>query len=105
MNEVMQRQLAPFFDEQGRLMRFPAKRSKMLAAVYRVYEQLPAGETWTERELNERLNALHTFGDPATLRREMYDHYLLDRDPYGRAYTVRLPRPDLETFLAAALSR
>ena len=38
----------------------------------------------------------HTFGDPATLRRALFDCRFLDRDPYGRSYRLAArPQADL----------
>ncbi|AKJ00863.1 Hypothetical protein AA314_02489 [Archangium gephyra] len=48
--------------------------------------RLPSGVEWSERELNELLKALHTFGDWALLRRDLYDARLLDRSLDGRRY-------------------
>ena len=42
------------------------------------------------------LNRLHTFGDPAMLRREMFDCRLIDRDPAGSSYWLDPDRPSLE---------
>lgn len=49
------------------------------------------GRTYTEREVNELLNEWHTFRDPATLRRELYENRFLNRDPYGTAYELAPP--------------
>lgn len=86
MTEEEQALLRPFLDEQGRLTAFPAKRKKKQAALLYLAEKFPTGEQWTERQVNERLLAWHTFGDPATLRRELYDARLLERTADGRTY-------------------
>ena len=52
------------------------------------------GRDYSERELGEVLRAWHTFDDPATLRRELYDGFFLDRDPQGRVYRLAEPQPD-----------
>ena len=77
-----------FLDPEGRLVKFPAKRPMQTEALaYLAGKFLPDRE-YAEREVNELLLEWHTFGDPATLRRELYDRRFLDRDPYGRSYRL-----------------
>ncbi|REG26029.1 hypothetical protein ATI61_112124 [Archangium gephyra] len=78
--------LARYLDEEGRLKGWPSKRSDQLQALHYMAARLPSGVEWSERELNELLKALHTFGDWALLRRDLYDARLLDRSLDGRRY-------------------
>ena len=48
--------------------------------------QFELGVLYTEREVNALLNQDHTFGDPALLRRELFERGLVDRVPNGSAY-------------------
>jgi hypothetical protein len=41
---------------------------------------------YTEKEVNALLNVHHTFGDPAMLRRELFESGLIDRKRDGSAY-------------------
>ena len=79
-------ELRPFLDEQGRLTAFPAKCKKKLMALEYLASKLAVGETYTEDSLGDLLDRWHTFHDPATLRRELYNNRFLDRSPDGRAY-------------------
>ncbi len=45
------------------------------------------------------LNGLHTFGDAATLRREMYDYFLIDRKQNGSLYAVKKDRLSAEALI------
>ena len=83
----------------GRLMRLPAKRRKKLAALAWLADQIPAEGRYSERQFNALLNGLHTFGDPATLRRELYDLYLIDRNADGSDYRVNPERPSLAELI------
>ena len=96
-------ELRAFLDEEMRLTAMPAKRKKQLFALYWIANKLPADDEWTERELNRTLNALHTFGDPAWIRRELVDLGILERDPYGKRYAVRSDRPHFEAFLSRGM--
>ena len=91
-------QLRGLLDGEERLTGFPAKRKKKLYALTYLAEKLQPGRNYSERELNEALRAWHTFDDPATLRRELFDHYFLDRDPQGRVYRLTEPQPDPATL-------
>lgn len=80
--------LQNFLDGEGRLTKFPAKRDMQRQALVYLAGKFEQGRSYTEREVNTLLNEWHTFRDPATLRRELYDRRFLDRDPYGTAYTL-----------------
>ncbi len=80
------KQLKNFLDEEGRLVKFPAKRAMQLEALGYLAEKFQPDRTYTEREVNQLLDQWHCFQDPATLRRALFDHRFLDRDPYGTSY-------------------
>lgn len=82
------KQLSNFLDQEGRLVKLPSKRAMQAEALAYLAEKFQPEEEYTEREVNELLNRWHTFGDPATLRRALYDSRFLDRDPYGRSYRL-----------------
>lgn len=83
--------LSRYLDAEGRLKGWPSKRSDQLDALRYLAARLPDGMEWSERELNALLKALHTFGDWALLRRDLYEVRLLDRSRDGRRYW-KLPR-------------
>ncbi|HSM81029.1 MAG TPA: DUF2087 domain-containing protein [Nodosilinea sp.] len=82
-------ELQPYLDPEGRLKAWPSKRNRgrfqQLALEY-LAGQFAPGRRYTEREVNALLNQLHTFGDPALLRRELFERRLVDRLPNGSAY-------------------
>ncbi len=98
MNDCPQ-ELKGYLNADGLLTQLPNKRRKKLLALCWLADRLPAGQTFTEREFNALLNTLHTFGDPATIRREMYDYYLINRDSGGSNYRVNPERPSIEALL------
>lgn len=78
--------LSRYLDAEGRLKGWPSRRAAQLDALRYLAARLPDGVEWSERELNELLKGLHTFGDWALLRRDLYEVRLLDRSLDGRRY-------------------
>lgn len=88
--------LKNFMDAEERLKAFPSKRKMKIYALIYLAGKLDAEHEYTEREINEVLLNWHTFADPATLRRELYDYKFLDRSKDGRVYRLadRQPLPE-----------
>lgn len=62
----------------GKLVQWPAKRTKRLIVLDHMAQQFDIGTRYSEREVNERLA---TFDDDvATMRRYLVDEQFLDRD-------------------------
>ncbi len=85
-----------FIDPEGRVTAFPSKRKKKLRVLLYLSRKFQPGRVYTEKEVNELLGQWHTFGDPATLRRELYDHWLIDRDQKGAEYRLSEKQPTIE---------
>lgn len=80
------------FDAAGRLTRWPARRQVQALCLWALWSQLPAGVSLPEREVNARLDAAHTFGDRAMLRRDLLGLGLVTRNADGSDYR-RCERP------------
>jgi hypothetical protein len=85
-------ELKNYLDDQGRLKEWPSKRNKgrfqQLSLEY-LASQFEPDFYYTEREVNALLNQHHTFGDPALLRRELFERGLVDRVRDGSAYWLK----------------
>lgn len=88
--------LRNFLDTNGKLTAFPAKRKMKIYCLFYLAQKFEEGRDYSEREVNDLLLNWHTFGDPATLRRELYDFHFLDRSRDGKAYRLaeRQPTPE-----------
>lgn len=84
------------FDARGRLVRWPHKLSVQRLAMWALWTRFDGRRAYTEREVNEILKAWHTFGDHATLRRELVNHKLLARKSDCSEYWKLPARPDEE---------
>ena len=88
--------LKNFLDRNGKLIAFPAKRKIKLYALVYLARKIAADRDFTELEINEILLDWHTFADPATLRRELYDYGFLDRSRDGKVYRLAQKQPTME---------
>ena len=93
-------ELRPFLNEQEQLISLPAKNQKKLLAIWYLAERIPARRTFTEAEINNAIDDQTTFRDHATLRRELYNHHLLDRTNDGKTYWKEETELTLPEFLA-----
>lgn len=91
--------LKNFLTRDGKLTQFPAKRKMKGYALYYLAGKFEAGKTYSEQEINLVLLSWHTFSDPATLRRELYNYRFLDRSQDGRVYRLNPAPPTLESLL------
>ena len=93
-------EIQAFMNENMQLTAMPAKYKKKLMVYYYLAAKIEAGRQYTEFEMNDLLNKWTTFGDPATLRREMYNRHLLNRTGDGKYYWKEEEIPSLEDFIA-----
>ena len=88
--------LRNFLDTDGKLSAFPAKRKMKIYCLFYLAQKFEAEKDYTEQEINNVLLDWHTFADPATLRRELYDYHFLDRSLDGKVYCLARKQPTLE---------
>ena len=87
--------LKSFLDADGRLTAYPSKRKMKLYAMIYLSKFIEKNRVYSESEINELLKKLHTFGDPATLRRELYNHRFINRNANGSEYRLEEIQPTL----------
>jgi hypothetical protein len=92
------------FDAEGRLLRWPSRRSDQILALWGLWASLPARIRMSEREVSDRIKELHHFGDHAILRRELCNLGLMVRTRDGRVYRrVEKPLPGAVAVLFGEL--
>ena len=83
---VRVKRLLRIFDPEGKLARWPSKRSQQELCLWVIWSKLPARQVLTEKEVNLLLNDNHLFGDHALLRRWLCDYGMMSRTRDGREY-------------------
>ena len=84
------------FDLAGRLVRWPPRLSQQRLAMWALWIRFDGRRVYTEAEVNRVLKGWHTYGDHATLRRELINHQLMTRKDDCSEYR-KLPQwPDDE---------
>ena len=91
----MENKLKNFLNDSGQLVLFPAKRKIKNQALLYLSTKFEEDKVYTEKEFNAILNQWHTFGDSATLRRELYNNMFIDREEFGKAYWLEKEQPDI----------
>jgi hypothetical protein len=79
-------ELKNHLDNEGRLTLWPSKRTLQLFVLDYLTTKFEVEVVYSEKEVNALLNSWHTFGDPALLRRELYERVLLNRHKDGTEY-------------------
>ncbi len=92
------RKLAGYFDNEGRLTRWPGKHTHRALCMWAVWSAVPAREALDERGISRLLETRHCFGDAALLRRWLVDNGMVERTPDGREYRRIEKRPPSEAL-------
>ncbi|KEQ04086.1 DUF2087 domain-containing protein [Pseudorhizobium pelagicum] len=89
------------FDADGRIIRWPSKRSQQELCLWLLWSRIPPKRSFSEREIGDLLNDLHLFGDAALLRRDLVDLGLMRRNRDGSDYRrlEKAPPPELKLLL------
>ena len=98
VNHKLVNKLVRYFDEQGRLIRWPGKYSQRVVCLWIMWSRIPAKTTFSEKEISRFLEGQHLFGDHALLRRELVDRGMMERTPDGRRYIRLEVRPPAEAL-------
>lgn len=99
MMNTQLRELKPFINEEGQLTSYPAKYKKKLMALWYLADKIDTGREYSEPEINSLINSYHTFGDQATLRRELIDKGLLLRSADCSRYWAEENDDTFEAFM------
>ncbi len=82
----IEKTLENFLDKDKKLISFPAKRKMKLYSLIYLSTKFKANIKYTEKEVNEIINQNTLFKDPATIRRELYNNFFINRTDNGSEY-------------------
>ena len=88
-----------FQDPEGRLTLFPAKKRNKIISLFYLATKFEPEVIYTEKQINEIIEANHTFQDKWLLRRELINIGLLCRLTDGSKYWLSKEPPQLEDLL------
>ncbi len=83
--------LRNFLDDDGRLKQWPADPTLKTTALRYLASRFDFNKKYPEVGVNGILNRWHTFGDPALLRRELFERKMLGRTLDCRSYWKEAP--------------
>ncbi len=75
-----------FLDSEGRIRQFPTKMVKQIEVLKYLASKFEPGRVYSEKEVNAIIEAWHTYGDWAALRRALCDQGYLSRKNNGSEY-------------------
>jgi hypothetical protein len=90
--------ISVFLDEDGRIKQWPAHDRTRIPVLEYLCGKFEKGKTYTEKEVNQKIDWWHTFGDYFLLRRSLIDYQFMARKIDGSQYWV-VEKPDLEELL------
>lgn len=79
-----------YIDASGTVVRWPRKEKDRQAVMVHLASFFSPDIHFTEKEVNKILQAHHSFGDWALLRRELFERGFLDRHPEKGVYWRKL---------------
>jgi hypothetical protein len=92
-------EIRKFQDQEGKLTLFPAKRRNKLISLFYLATKFEPDIIYTEKQINEIIEANHTFQDKWLLRRELINVGLLCRLTDGSQYWLSKEAPSIEALL------
>ena len=89
--------------DNGIMTRWPKQVSVQHLCCWVFWADVPAKTVLSEKDINAILNARHSFGDQAILRRSLVEHGLIQRTIDGRVYrrVEQAPPPEAAALIAA----
>ena len=81
--------ISRFLNENGKVNKLPNKQIVKLVVLQYLATKFDCKIIYSEKEINQIIDAWHTFGDYFLLRRELVDNLLISRTKDGSKYWVQ----------------
>lgn len=92
-NQLFEKELKNFLDNEGRLKGYPSKFKLKITALFYLASKFEFEKQYSEKEINQILKYWHTFEDWAMLRRDLCDRGFLGRASNGSVYWLEDHQP------------
>ncbi len=80
--------ISAFLDDAGKIKQIPMPNRTKIPVLAYLASRFDADRVYSEKEVNQIIEAWHTFGDYFILRRLLIDYELLGRTADGSKYWV-----------------
>lgn len=90
--------ISPFLDETGRIVQIPTPERTKLPVLAHLASKFEQNQIYSEKEVNQIINAWHTFRDYFILRRLLVDYKFLERTRSGAEYWVVPKENEVESL-------
>ncbi|MFZ5967917.1 MAG: DUF2087 domain-containing protein [Bacillota bacterium] len=80
--------ISVFLDDTGKIVQIPVPNRTKIPVLAHLADKFEKERIYSEKEVNEIIDAWHTFGDYFILRRLLIDYKFLERTPNGAKYWV-----------------
>lgn len=91
-------ELKNYLDKMGKLKQFPSKKKYKILSLMFFASKFEKGIFYTEKEVNEIIDNVHTFNDRCLIRRELYNKGFLGRLDDCSKYWMEERQPELSDF-------
>ncbi len=85
--------LENFLNSEKKLISYPSKRKMRLYSLIYIASKFDTTKKYTEKEVNEIINSHTVFKDPATIRRELYNNFFINRTDNCKEYWLNENQP------------
>jgi hypothetical protein len=84
--DILVKELKDYLDDSMRLKTWPCRRKYRDLALEYIASRFVTGRSYSLHEVNAIINKLHSFGQAALLRTELFENGLLDCTSDGSEY-------------------
>lgn len=88
-----------YLDDNGRLKVYPSKHKYKIFALFYLAAKFERGKFYSESEINDMIDGIHTFGDRCLLRRELYNKRFFGRLNDCSKYWLENKQPVIEELI------
>lgn len=86
--EKYYKKIENYYDSQGLLKQYPSKRPMRIIALAKIADQFEKDKIYSEKQVNEIVRNAILFEDIELVRRELFQHEMINRKRDGSEYWI-----------------